>query len=145
MVHARLNASEGDSDLYSFSIICKHVMRGRVVTNYIRKRLSIQNEKNWSLDRALGNSTSQKRRRFYFIYSYYLCPALHVKIEERQSKITNTKSVFEASQKDAMIDIVSKAALRSRRVRMEIEPESEAGRRSLKTRRRAVSVLCFGR
>ena len=114
------------------------MIRDRVVTNYIRKRLSIQNEKNWSLDRALGNSTSQKRRRFYFIYSYYLCPALHVKIEERQSKITNTKSVFEASQKDAMIDIVSKAALRSRRVRMEIEPESEAVMRS-------VSVLCFGR
>ena len=40
--------------------------------------------------------------------------------------------------------IVSKAALRSRRVRMEIEPELDAVR-SLKTRRRAVSVLCFGR
>ena len=42
-----------------------------------------------------------------------------------------------------MIDIVSKAALRSRRVRMEIEPEFEAVRRSLKTRRRAVSALVF--
>ena len=40
--------------------------------------------------------------------------------------------------------IVSKAALRSRTVRIEIEPESEAVRRSFKTRRRAVSVLCFG-
>ena len=121
-------------------------MRDRVVTNYIRKRLSIQNKKNWSQDRALGDPTNEKRRRgFYFIYSYYLCPTLQVRIKERQSKITDTESVFDASQKNAMIDIVSKAALRSRRVRMEIEPESEAVRRSLKTRRRAVSVLCFGR
>ena len=40
--------------------------------------------------------------------------------------------------------IVSKAALKSRRVRIEIEPEAEAVRRSFKTQRRAVSVLCFG-
>ena len=52
---------------------------------------------------------------------------------ERQSKITDTESVLAASQKKAM-SIVSKAVLRSRRVRMEIEPESEAVRRSLKTR-----------
>ena len=39
---------------------------------------------------------------------------------------------------------MSKAALRSRRIRIEIEPECEAVRRSFKTRRRAVSVLCFG-
>ena len=43
----------------------------------------------------------------------------------RKTKITNTESVFEASQK---------AALRSTKVRMEIEPESQAVRRSLKTR-----------
>ena len=36
-----------------FSIIHKHVMRDRVVTSYIRKRLSIQNKKNWSQDRAV--------------------------------------------------------------------------------------------
>ena len=53
-------------------------------------------------------------------------PTLQVRIKERQSKITDTESVLGASQKDAMIDIVSKAALRSGRVRMEIEPESEA-------------------
>ena len=52
---------------------------------------------------------------------------------ERQSKITDTESVLAASQKNAM-SIVSKAVLRSRKVRMEIEPESEAVRRSLKTR-----------
>ena len=80
---------------------------------------------------------------FTLFYSYCLCPTLEVKIRERQSKITDTESVFEASQKDAMI--VSKAALRSRRVKMEIEPESEAVRRPLKTRRIAVSVLRFGR
>ena len=119
-------------------------MLDKVVTNYTRNRLSIQNEKNWSQDRALGDPTNEKRRRgFYFIYSYYLCPITQVRIKG-QSKITDTKSVFEASQKDAMTDIVSKTALRSRRVRMEIEPESEAVRRSLKTRRRADSVLCFG-
>ena len=104
------------------------MMRDRVVTNYIRKRLSIQNEKNRSQDRALGDPSSQKRRRgFYFIYSYCLCPTLQVRIKERQIKITDTES-----------DIVSKAAFTSRRVRMEIEPESEAVMRS-------VSVLCFGR
>ena len=58
-------------------------------------------------------------------------PTLQVRIKERQSKITDTESVLGASQKDAMIDIVSKAALRSGRVRMEIEPESEAVRMSL--------------
>ena len=115
------------------------MMRDRVVTNYIRKRLGIQNEKNRSQDRALGDPSSQKRRRgFYFIYSYCLCPTLQVRIKERQIKITDTESVFKASQKNAMIDIVSKAAFTSRRVRMEIEPESEAVMRS-------VSVLCFGR
>ena len=58
-------------------------MRDRVVTDYIRKRPSIQNEKNWSQDRALGNPTSRKRRRrFYFIYSYYLWPTLQVRTEE---------------------------------------------------------------
>ena len=111
MVCARVNASEGDSDLYSFSIIHKHVMRDRVVTNYIRKRLSIQNEKNWSQDRALMDPTSQKGRRgFYFLYSYYLYPTLQLRIEERQSKITNTESVFEASQKDVMIGSVEDSA-----------------------------------
>ena len=69
-------------------------------------------------------------------------PTLQVRIKERQSKITDTESVFDASQKNAMIDIVSKAALRSRRVRMERQPESEVVR-SLKTRRRAVSALVF--
>ena len=39
--------------------------------------------------------------------------------------------------------IVSKAALRSRRMRIEREPESAESRRSLVTLRRAVSVLCF--
>ena len=40
-----------------FSTICKRVMRYKVVTKYIRKRPSIQNEKNWSQDRDLGEST----------------------------------------------------------------------------------------
>ena len=39
---------------------------------------------------------------------------------------------------------VSKAVLRSRGVRMEIDPESEAVRRSLEAQRIAISVLCFG-
>ena len=39
-----------------------------MVTNYIRKRLSIQNEKNWSLDRALGNPASQKQRRWLLLH-----------------------------------------------------------------------------
>ena len=78
-----------------------------MVTNDMRKRLSIQNEKNCSQDRALGDPTSEKGRRgFYFIYSYYLCPTLQARIEERQIKITDTESVFEASQKNAMIDSV---------------------------------------
>ena len=46
MVHTRVNASEGESDLDS--IIRKHVMRDGVVSNYIRKRLSKQIGKNWS-------------------------------------------------------------------------------------------------
>ena len=57
-----------------------------------------------------------------------------------QSKITYTKNVSEASEKDV---IVLMAALRSRRVRMETEPESEAVRWSLKTK--IVLVSCFGR
>ena len=95
-----------------FNAIRKHVMKDRVVTNYIRKRLSIQNKKNWFQDRALGDPTSQKRRRgFYFIYSYCLCPTLQVRIEERHSKITDTESVFDASQKDGMIDSVNMLAI----------------------------------
>ena len=53
MVRARMNASEGESDKLSI-----HVMRDRIVPNYIRKRLSIQNENNWSQDRAQGDPTS---------------------------------------------------------------------------------------
>ena len=41
--------------------------------------------------------------------------------------------------------MVSKAAVRSRRMRMVRCPESEERRRSLVTFRRAVSVLCFER
>ena len=37
------------------------------------------------------------------IYSYYLCPTLQLRNEEPQSKITDTESVFMASQKNAMI------------------------------------------
>ncbi len=40
-------------------------------------------------------------------------------------------------------DMVSKAALRSRRMRMERRPESAARRRSLVILTRAVSVLCL--
>ena len=94
-----------------FSIMRKHVMGDRMVTNYTRKRLNIQNEKNWSKDRALGDPTSQKRRRgFYFIYSYYLYPILQVRSKEGQSKIAKTKSVFEANQNDVMIDSVESSA-----------------------------------
>ena len=83
-----------------------------MVTNYIRKRLSIQNKKNWFQDRALGDPTCQKRRRgVYFIYSYCLCPILQVRIEERLSKITDTEGVFDASQKDGMIDSVDMLAV----------------------------------
>ena len=91
-----------------FSIIRKHMLRDRVVTNYIRTRLSMQNEKNMSQDRALGDPTSRKRgRRFYFIRRYCFCPALQVRIGERQSKTKkNTESDFEASQKNVMIDNV---------------------------------------
>ena len=71
-----------------------------------------------------------------------MCPITQVRIKG-QSKITDTKSVFEASQKDAMTDIVSKTALRSRRVRMEIEPESEAVRRSLKHEGECLSTMLW--
>ena len=57
-----------------FSVICKHIMRDRVVTNYVSERLSIQNEENWPQDGTLNDSTSQKWGRgfFFFIHSYYL-------------------------------------------------------------------------
>ena len=78
-----------------------------MVTDYIRRRLSIQNKKNRSQDRALGDATSQKRRRgFYFIYSYYLCPALQVRTGERQSRTADTDKVLEARQKNALVDTV---------------------------------------
>ena len=99
VVRTRVNASEGESDLYS-SVSSANM---RWETNYIRRRLSIQNEKNSSKDRALGDPTSQKGRGgFYFIYSYYLYPTLQVRIKERQIKITDTESVFEASQIDSV-------------------------------------------
>lgn len=41
MAHARVNASEG----VSYYHICKHFTRDTLVTDYIKKRLSIQNEK----------------------------------------------------------------------------------------------------
>ena len=79
-----------------------------------------------------------------FIRSNYLCPFLHVGTEEGQGKITLPK-VLSRRVKRMLSSIVSKAVLRSRRVRVEIEPESEAVRMSFKTRKSAVSVLCFGR
>ena len=65
MVRERVKASEGESDVYVdvcvlSAVISKHMMRDRVVTDYIRKRLSIQNEENWSQDGTLGDPTSQK-------------------------------------------------------------------------------------
>ena len=117
-----------------FSIIRKHVMRDRVATNYIRKRLSIHNEKNWSQDRALGDPTSQKRRRgFYVIYSYYLCPIMQVRTEEGKARSQIPKA-FSRRVRRMLWSTVLKAALRSTNVRMEREPESQAVRRSLKTR-----------
>ena len=35
------------------------MMRDRVVTDYVRKRLTIHNEENWSQDGTLGDPTSQ--------------------------------------------------------------------------------------
>ena len=110
MVCERVKTSEGEPDL-QFGVIRKHMMRDRVVTDYIRTRLSIQNEENWSQNRTLGDPTSQKwRRGFYSIHSYYLCPVLQVGMEEGQGKIKYTKSAFEASQKNAMIDCVEGSA-----------------------------------
>ena len=74
-------------------------MTDRVVTDYIRKRLSIQNEQNWSQDGTL-----------YHIHSYNSCSILQVGTEEGQDKITNTKSAFKACQKNAMIDCVEGSA-----------------------------------
>ena len=62
-------------------------MRDRVVTNYIR-RLSIQNKKKWSQDRAMGDRTNQKwMRGFYFIYDWWSLSSadslhLHVVLHE---------------------------------------------------------------
>ena len=61
----------------------------------------------------------------------------------RTKQDQNTKSVFVTSQKNVMIDSLE-SSVNYRRVRIEIEPESEAVRGSLKTLR-TVSVLCFGR
>ena len=65
MVRARVAASDGESDLYSlvFSIFRRHVMRDRLVTDYVRKRPSAQYEKNWSQDRALEDPTGERWRR----------------------------------------------------------------------------------
>ena len=41
MIRARVNASEGESDLY-ISILSTNVWRETVVTDYIKKRMSIQ-------------------------------------------------------------------------------------------------------
>ena len=61
MVRERVKASEGESDFHS-SVSSANIsmMRDRVVTDYIRKRLSIQNEENRSQDGTLGETTSQK-------------------------------------------------------------------------------------
>ena len=111
VVCERVKASEGESDLYSSVSSANIWWETRVVTDYIRKRLSIQNEENWSQDGTLGHPTGQKwRRGSYSIHNYYLCPVMQVGTEERQSKITNTKSAFEASQKNVMIDCVEGSA-----------------------------------
>ena len=46
----------------------------------------------------------------FTLFSYYLYPTLQVKNEKAQSKITNTKSVFEASQEDVKINSVEGSA-----------------------------------
>ena len=108
MVRERVKASEGEIDLCSVSVIRRHVMRDR---DYIRKRLSVQNKENLPQDKTLRDLTNEKSGRgFYFIHCRDLCPILQVRTEEGQSKIINTESVFEASQKNVMIECVEGSA-----------------------------------
>ena len=54
-----------------FSIICKHVVRNRVVMYYIRKRLSIQNKK--ELDRAQGTPKVRSEGADYALFAVTTC------------------------------------------------------------------------
>ena len=63
MIRERVKALEGESDFFFYSSVSSAsiiMMRDRVMTDCIRKRLSVQNEVNWSKERTLGDPTSQK-------------------------------------------------------------------------------------
>ena len=60
------------------------------------------------------------------IHSYYLCPTLQLRMEAGESKITNTESILRRVRRIVSIVSNSKAVLRSRRVRMEIESGSSS-------------------
>ena len=58
----------------------------------------------------MGPHKSEVKEKNYFIHCRDLCPILQVRTEEGQSKIINTESVFEASQKNVMIECVEGSA-----------------------------------
>ena len=98
-----------------FSIIRKHLMEDRVVTNYTRKRLShgIQKEKNWSQDRVLGDPTSQRwRRGFYFIQLLLLS---YLAGKKRKGQRSQIPKAFSRRVSRMLWSIWSKAARRSRK------------------------------
>ena len=78
MVCVRMNISKRESDLYS-SVSSPTLMRDRMVTDHIRKRLRIQNEQSPG-----GPHKSEVKERIllhsqlllvsYLVHRYYLCP-----------------------------------------------------------------------
>ena len=92
MVCVRMNISKRESDLYS-SLSSPTLMRDRMVTDHIRKRLRIQNEQSPG-----GPHKSEVKERIllhsqlllvsYLVHRYYLCPI----------SFTDTTSVLSHSQ-----------------------------------------------
>ena len=75
------------------------------MTSYIRMRLNIQNEKNWSQDRALRDpNKSAAKERMSLHSQLQLVSCLAGNNGRRTKQDQNTKSVFDTSQKNVMID-----------------------------------------
>jgi len=92
-------------------------MRDRVVTDYIRNRLSIQNEENWSQDGTWG--TPQVRSEGELL----LVSCLAGRNGRRTGQDHEYQKCFRGESEECY-GRLSKAALRSKSVRIEPEPDN---------------------
>ena len=143
MGRARVNTSGGESDLYSpapSANVWWEIGWWLITT---RKRLSIQNEKYWFQDEALVGPHRSEVKEKILLHSQLPLVSYLAGKNRRKTQQDHNRKCFPGESERCLWSIVSKAALRSRRCRMETKPESEAVRSSLKIRWGYLSTVFF--